>query len=163
MALAVISAVPQICDDTDAARAAWIERLRGAIAAAQIPCVDTSPARFYPAARNADWARCLQNAVDVAPTRWTTIHDAKGSQHEAVCVVVPPDRGQDGFTGEMVASWEARHELESKRVVYVGVTRARKLLAVAVPRGVSDRITAVLRAAGVPFEVHDLDVAGAVE
>jgi hypothetical protein len=100
---------------------------------------------------------------DVAPTRWTTIHDAKGSQHEAVCVVVPPDRGQDGFTGEMVASWEARHEFESKRVVYVGVTRARKLLAVAVPRGVSDRVTAVLRAAGVPFEVHDLDVAGAVE
>ena len=65
MALAVISAVPHICDDTDAARAAWIERLRGAIAAAQIPCVDTSPARFYPAARNADWARCPMSRLHV--------------------------------------------------------------------------------------------------
>jgi DNA helicase II / ATP-dependent DNA helicase PcrA len=161
VALAVISAVPHICDDTDAARAAWIEALRRAIIVAQIPCIGTSPARFYSAARNADWARCLHGAPEVAPTRWTTIHDAKGSQHDAVCVVVPPDRGQDGFTGEMVASWEARTELESKRVVYVGVTRARKLLAVAVPRRMSDRTAAVLRAAGVPFEVHDLDVAAA--
>jgi hypothetical protein len=163
VALMVISTVPHICDDTDAARAAWIEALRGAITAAQIPCVGTSPARFYPAARNADWSRCLHNAADVAPTRWATIHDAKGSQHDAVCVVVPPNRGQDGFTGEMVASWEARHELESKRVIYVGVTRARKLLALAVPRGVSDRVAAVLRAAAVPFEVHDIDVAAAAD
>jgi ATP-dependent exoDNAse (exonuclease V) beta subunit len=63
----------------------------------------------------------------------------------------------------MVASWEARAGLESKRVVYVGVTRARRLLAVAVPRGVSDRIAAVLRTAGVPFEVHDLDLAAGAE
>jgi DNA helicase-2/ATP-dependent DNA helicase PcrA len=161
LALAVISAVPHICDDTDAARAAWIKTLRGAIAAAQIPCVGTSPARFYPAGRNADWARCLQNVADVAPTRWTTIHDAKGSQHDAVCVVVPPDRGQERFSGQMVASWETRGELESKRVVYVGVTRARKLLAMAVPRGMSDRIAAALRTAGVPFQLHDLDVAAA--
>jgi DNA helicase II / ATP-dependent DNA helicase PcrA len=161
LALAVISALPHVCDDTGAARAAWIEVLRSAITAAQIPCVGTSPARFYPAGRNADWARCLQNTSVVAPTRWTTIHDAKGSQHDAVCVVVPPDRGQDGFTGEMVASWETRSELESKRVVYVGVTRARKLLAMAVPRVMSDRIVAILRTAGVPFELHDLDVAAA--
>jgi DNA helicase-2/ATP-dependent DNA helicase PcrA len=161
MALRVMCTVPHICEDTDVARTGWIETLRGAITAAQITCVGTSPARFYAAARNADWARCLLNPVDVAPTRWTTVHDAKGSQHDAVCVVVPPDRGQDGFTGEMVTSWETRGVLESKRVVYVGVTRARKLLAVAVPRGVSDRIAAVLRMRGVPFEIHDLDAAAA--
>lgn len=159
VALAVISAVPHICEDTDAARATWIETLRTAIKTAQIPCVGTSPARFYTSARNGDWARCLHHGAQVAPMRWTTIHDAKGSQHDAVCVVVPPDRGQDGFTGELVACWEARHALESKRVIYVGVTRARKLLAVAVPRGLSDRIAALLRAGGVAFELHDLDVA----
>jgi DNA helicase II / ATP-dependent DNA helicase PcrA len=139
------------------------ETLRRAVVDAQIPCHGTTPARFYPSVRNADWARCLRGASDVAPSRWTTIHEAKGTQHDAVCVVVPPDRGQDGYTAEMVASWEARSELESKRVVYVGVTRARKLLAVAVPRVIVDRVVVIVRTAGVAFELHDLDVAAAAE
>jgi DNA helicase-2/ATP-dependent DNA helicase PcrA len=162
MALTVISAVPHVCEDTDAARTAWIEALRRAVAATEIPCDGTTPARFYPPARSAEWARCLHGTEEVASTRWTTIHDAKGSQHEAVCVVVPPDRGQDGFTADVVDSWEARSQLESKRVVYVGVTRARKLLAIAVPRAMSGRIADVLRAADVPFQLHDLGVAAAV-
>ena len=161
VALQVITAVPYICEDNDAARTAWVEALRDAIGTARIPCVDTTPRRFYVPARTADWARCLQNPANVSSQRWTTIHDAKGSQHEAVCVVVPPDRGQDGFTAELITSWETRNELEGKRVVYVGVTRARRLLVIAVPRVYCDRITNVLRAREVAFEIHDLDVAAA--
>jgi DNA helicase-2/ATP-dependent DNA helicase PcrA len=159
-ALQVISRMPHVCEDTDAARAAWVETLRTAITLTEIPCVGTTPRQFYVPARSPDWSRCLQNPADVAPNRWTTIHDAKGSQHEAVCVVVPPDRGRDIFTTKLVASWKARDELESKRVVYVGVTRAQKLLAIAVPRAFCNQVADLLRVGDVPFEIHDLNVAG---
>lgn len=162
VALQIINAVPQICEDTDAAREAWILALREAITAAQIPCVGTSPARFYRTLRKPQWAQCLQQPENIEHTHWTTIHDAKGSQRDAVCVVIPPDRGANEYTTQLIESWENRAAFESKRVIYVGVTRARKLLALAVPRSVCDRIAAVLTQNNVPFDLHDLDVGDAI-
>ena len=47
-------------------------------------------------------------------------------------------------------------------MIYVGVTRAEKLLAIALPAAVIQRVAAVLHAGQVPFEIHDLAVAAAV-
>jgi DNA helicase-2/ATP-dependent DNA helicase PcrA len=111
---------------------------------------------------NSEWSRFLRADSNLTPTRWTTVHDAKGSEHLAVCIVVPPDRGGAAYTSQLIEAWEARAELESKRVIFVGATRAQKLLAVAVPAAFCDRVAAILRESNVPFEIHNLPVAAAV-
>jgi ATP-dependent DNA helicase UvrD/PcrA len=104
---------------------------------------------------NAEWSQFLQPRADLAAIAWATIHEAKGSEHEGVCVVIP-----DGdYTEDLIAAWENRTDSEPKRVIYVGTTRAEKLLAIAVPAPFVDRLTAVMRAGQVPFEVLDLAVA----
>ena len=163
VALQVIANLPPQCNDTEAAREAWVHSARTAIDMAQIACAPgTTPTRYYPMARNSEWSRFLQANANLAPTRWTTVHDAKGSEHLAICLVVPPDRGHGGYTAQLVEAWETRAELESKRVIYVGATRAQKLLAIAVPMMFCDRVAAILRASNVPFEIHNLPVAVAV-
>jgi len=63
------------------------------------------------------------------------------------------------YTEELIAAWENRADSEPKRVIYVGVTRAERLLAIAVPAPFVDRLTVVMQAGQVPFEIHDLSVA----
>jgi hypothetical protein len=56
-----------------------------------------------------------------------------------------------------------QNRVEPKRVVYVGVTRVEKLLAIAVPAPFVTRISAIMVANKVPFEIHDLTVQLATE
>ncbi|MEU0237263.1 UvrD-helicase domain-containing protein [Nocardiopsis sp. NPDC006198] len=75
------------------------------------------------------------------------IHQVKGEEADAVLVVMP---------GNAVALWEARgsrslsrNEAEALRVYFVAVTRARKLVGLAVPPKALDRAARVLRRYGV--------------
>ncbi|WP_234684924.1 hypothetical protein [Bradyrhizobium monzae] len=78
------------------------------------------------------------------------IHEAKGSEYGAVCVVVPPGE----YTEQLIAAWENRTEFEPKRVM----TRAEKILAIAVPAQLVARLSGILQTNRVPFELHDLSI-----
>ena len=64
---------------------------------------------------------------------WSTVHEAKGKQFDGVVVVIPPDRAPANHTTAFFDSWEGRADSEAKRVVYVAVTRARRLVVLALP------------------------------
>ena len=75
---------------------------------------------------------------------------------EAVCLVIPPDSQGNTRTHQLVDAWENRVDHEAKRVVYVGLTRARRLAVLAIPQAVRDRVTRVLDDAQVPYRMHAL-------
>jgi Superfamily I DNA and RNA helicases len=57
-----------------------------------------------------------------------TIHQAKGREFDAVLLAIPHHRTH---TPELLAAWNDGVTTEALRVLYVGMTRARRLLAIA--------------------------------
>jgi superfamily I DNA/RNA helicase len=82
-----------------------------------------------------------------------TVHEAKGHEYDAVCVVIPPDQSGHQYTTELFAHWEQRTNHEAKRVIYVGVTRAKRLVALAIPKEFQGRLTSILQAADIACTV----------
>jgi ATP-dependent exoDNAse (exonuclease V) beta subunit len=111
--------------------------------------------RFFPVRRGATWHRCLVDA-GAGSLRAATVHEAKGKQYDAICLVIPPDAQGSTRTQQLLESWENRVDDEAKRVVYVGLTRARRLAVIAIPQAVRDRIAAILDAAGVSYRAHSV-------
>ncbi len=86
-----------------------------------------------------------------------TVHEAKGHEYEAVCVLLPPDPpGRAPRIEPLLDHWESRADYEPKRVVYVGATRARQFLCLSVPRAQKPRIAAILAGNAVPFVERDI-------
>ncbi|WP_413141104.1 3'-5' exonuclease [Burkholderia cepacia] len=104
---------------------------------------------------NARWSDHLQIALDLG-LRCAKIHEAKGREYGAVCVVIPPNRAPENRGEALFESWEASTDSEAKRVLYVGLTRARHLAALAVPVAFADRCVALLAAGHVPHTRRDL-------
>ena len=67
-----------------------------------------------------------------------------------------PDRAPENRTESLFNSWENKTEDEAERVLNVGVTRARKLVILAVPQIHADRCSALLSAGQVPHIREDL-------
>ncbi len=107
---------------------------------------------YFRSPQNAEWSKHLRQSENPR-LRWATIHEAKGREYGAVCVVTPLDRGGANHTVQLFDAWENRVDDEAKRVIYVGVTRAEKLVAVAVPTVFRQRLTRILHDAGVRFEI----------
>jgi hypothetical protein len=80
-----------------------------------------------------------------------TIHGAKGTEAAAVMVVIPRDFRQSTRTAELVNAWEQQSSSEPLRVLYVGGTRAERLLMLAIPAAVFDRVQTILTDRNVPF------------
>jgi superfamily I DNA/RNA helicase len=108
--------------------------------------------KFFRSPRTEKWSEvlCVRESASLSAS---SIHEAKGHEYRAVCVAIP---AKGKRTEDLIESWERRAALEAKRVVYVGITRAKELVVIAVPRSFSDRIAAVLRAAGVPFDLSEV-------
>ena len=87
--------------------------------------------------------------------RSSSIHQAKGSEAEAALVVLSRDRGQSTRTAELLNAWRSGQNTEARRVLYVGVTRAQRLCAVAVPTAAASQVEQILESASVPFTTHD--------
>lgn len=146
--------LPTSCEDSNDGRQAWVNCLREEALRLALPCPDRfSAARFFSSPRTEAWSEWLQQAQPTG-LRHSTIHDAKGREFESVFLVVPPDIGRMDRTESLVLSWERRAENEAKRVVYVGATRAQRLLAIGLPTSFSGRLQAILRGSQVPFEIH---------
>lgn len=155
-ALQLISQLPRTCEDTNDARISWISALRDQVRCFHLTYRDgITESKYFPNRADANWHRLLI-AGDGSNILSTTIHEAKGKEYDAVCVVIPPDHGEPRRTERLFICWENREDHEGKRVIYVGITRAKKLAVLAVPAAFRDRLTAILEAAHVNWQTHDL-------
>jgi len=152
-ALEFLANLPKHCPGDDAARRAWIETARLACKSLMLPCPPRQTiSQFFRTPTDRAWARGLR-VRDEGGLPCSTVHEAKGKQFDAVLVVIPPDRAPGNRTSEFFAAWENRAELEAKRVVYVAVTRARRLIMLAVPVTYTPRCQTILELAQVSFEL----------
>jgi ATP-dependent DNA helicase UvrD/PcrA len=108
--------------------------------------------KFFKSPGNGKWSEALL-VRESASLSASSIHEAKGHEHRAVCVAIPAEGGR---TEELITSWENRTALEAKRVIYVGITRAKELVVIAIPKAYASRIAKVLRDSHVPFEPLEL-------
>jgi hypothetical protein len=153
-ALEPLTGLPRSCHDSDDARAAWVAQLHGLVRNLRLTYGQgITERRYFQSRGGATWHRCLPDAVAASLTA-ATIHEAKGKQYDAVCLVIPPDSQGSRRTQQLVDAWENHVEDEAKRVVYVGLTRARRLAVLAIPQVVRDRVTRILDAALVPYRMH---------
>jgi ATP-dependent exoDNAse (exonuclease V) beta subunit len=95
----------------------------------------------------------LKSQAGPVGLRHSSVHKAKGTQDRAVLVVLPRDRAPSTHTTDLTATWEADATSEAKRVLYVAVTRAELLCAIAVPEALADRVIKILADNAVPFTV----------
>jgi DNA helicase II / ATP-dependent DNA helicase PcrA len=153
-ALELLTSLPKHCPDDDASRQAWIDTARRGCEALGLSCPATqTAARFLRNPPNRTWAHGLRLRAEVE-IQYSTVHEAKGKQFDAVILVIPPDRAPASHTTELFTAWENGTELEAKRVVYVAVTRARRLVVLAIPSAHLARCQTILQAARVSFETN---------
>lgn len=143
--------LPKVCGNTDADRLAWIDTVHAQVQLLGLPLPPGVTMRtFFRKPPNGQWSSHLQIPIETG-LRCAKIHEAKGREYDAVCVVIPPNRAPKNRSEALFESWANRIEAEAKRVVYVGVTRARHLSALAVPAAFADRCAALMTAGDVPF------------
>jgi DNA helicase-2/ATP-dependent DNA helicase PcrA len=155
-ALSFLMSLPKDCGETDADRLAWIACVHGGMEQLDLLLpAGVTVRNFFRRPTNAQWSNSLQIPIDLS-LACAKIHEAKGREYDAVCVVIPPNRAPENRSEALFESWEARADAEAKRVLYVGLTRAKLLGALAVPAAFADRCVAVLTAGQVPHTRRDL-------
>jgi hypothetical protein len=98
------------------------------------------------------WEQCHTTENQPGVLASDTIHGVKGSEAEAVLVALPDVlRKTDGK--DVLDNIEAGHNTEARRVVYVGASRAMKVLAFGAG-GHAARIAAILGSGGVAVELR---------
>ncbi|MDZ4062800.1 MAG: UvrD-helicase domain-containing protein [Brevundimonas sp.] len=155
-ALEVATKLSPHCVNDAQARTEWVAQAREAFASICVAPVGQTIGRFLPSPPTGDWTKHLEGAGQEGQVAYATIHEAKGREFEAVCVVVPPNRAPENYTRQLMDAWTNRTDDEGKRVLYVGATRARQFLTVAVPAGLMPEVTRTLEAGAVAFERVDL-------
>jgi len=155
-ALQLLMRLPRSCPDSVEGCKQWLEALRHQIKQLGLKYPPrVSEAKYFPQPRTSGWHKQLTEP-DSVNLRCSTIHEAKGRQYEAVCVVIPPDTVGFNHTSQLFQAWETRTDYEGKRVLYVGLTRARRILALALPDSFSKRLTSILDNAGVSYVLHSV-------
>jgi DNA helicase-2/ATP-dependent DNA helicase PcrA len=90
-----------------------------------------------------------------ARPRLSTVHQAKGDQAEAVLLFMPSGATTDRtLTAWLTGSAPDHDAAEALRVAYVAVTRARRLLGIAVPSSYHERLLDLLRHHGISAELR---------
>jgi DNA helicase-2/ATP-dependent DNA helicase PcrA len=124
----------------------------------------TTTKLITPPGKSATPARKLASLPDSYPVttglpRISTVHQVKGDEAEAVLVLLPKGKKGKGAEGNSKASaameeWLGAENLSSEaiRVLYVAATRARRLLAIAVPAEFKPRTAEFLKGLGVPVQ-----------
>jgi len=98
------------------------------------------------------WTKCTdglvpEREVEVA---WANIHGVKGAEFEGVVLVLPSSPSQGGT--HVVDDWEADVNSEQRRVLYVGASRAKRLLVLVVPPGRAEQLKRILARDHVAFQ-----------
>ncbi|RUQ08953.1 UvrD-helicase domain-containing protein [Curtobacterium sp. HSID17257] len=100
------------------------------------------------------WRAGLENLSAISREGWqaSTVHRAKGTECDAVLLAVPSRSGRD--RKHVLDYWAEGEDAESKRVLYVGASRARLLLMIWAEGAGVDRVKRILNDASVSFKVH---------
>lgn len=89
------------------------------------------------------WTQCLTASVSGASKmRWSTVHGAKGQEFPAVLIEAPDP--------QTISDWRQGTLSESRRVFYVGVSRAERLLTIHVPKSRISPLAGWLESEGIP-------------
>ena len=91
------------------------------------------------------WCDSKNSGADKSKLQWSTIHGAKGKEYDAVLLSIPSKAVED--------AWISDEALEEKRVFYVGASRARRMLAIAMPKSRLKAFKATLESFGVSYDV----------
>lgn len=154
--LSFLLGLPKECGNTDADRLTWISRVHAETERLNLPLpAGVTVRNFFRRPTNAQWSNHLQLPINLG-IACAKIHEAKGREYGSVCVVIPPNRAPENRSEALFESWEARADAEAKRVLYVGLTRAKHLGALAVPVAFANRCVALLIAGQVPHTRKDL-------
>ncbi|EFC82579.1 ATP-dependent helicase [Parafrankia sp. EUN1f] len=81
---------------------------------------------------------------------YSTVHGYKGLQSPAVALVIP--KARDGGIQEGVSNWDCGARHETRRVLYVGASRAEQLLVLVVHDSQHAAVTTILTRDGVLYE-----------
>lgn len=95
--------------------------------------------------RNADLAKALSSAPPSGHCA-RTIHSVKGMEFPAVCVVMSP-RTAKGIV-DFLSAGSSAADNEEARKIYVGASRAQRLLAIATPKSQASRLMRLLQSTG---------------
>jgi hypothetical protein len=155
-ALSFLMSLPKVCGNDDAERLAWITCVQAESERLNLPLpAGVTVRNFFRRPPKGQWSNHLQVQVELRLT-CAKIHEAKGHEYDAVCVVIPPNRAPENHSESLFVSWTNRIDAEAKRVIYVGVTRARHFSALAVPIAFADRCATLLTDCQVPFSRRNL-------
>jgi len=150
-ALEFLTSLPKNCNHTDAGRTAWLQSVQTVAQNIGLELAEGQRVtNFFSNRGGNDWSKALQVDVEQVALPCATVHEAKGREYDAVCLVIPPDRAPQNNTEQLLVAWEGRVSDEAKRVAYVAITRAKKLAAIAVPSAYLGRLIAILDAGDVP-------------
>lgn len=156
LALNFLSEVPASIDDSDEERLDWIEAVQEQASGLGLSLPPGTTSRtFFRRPGTRAWSKPLHNQAKLSQLRFLTIHQAKGNEYAAVCLVIPPDSAPENRTTSLLDSWESNEEDEAKRVLYVGVTRAIRLVALAVHQSHSERVEEILSSNDIALEIID--------
>ncbi|WP_404273746.1 UvrD-helicase domain-containing protein [Yersinia intermedia] len=155
-ALSFLINLPKTCGESDEERLAWIASVRTEMERLHLPLpAGVTVRNFFRQPPNARWSKHLQVSIDLG-FACGNIHEVKGREYDAVCVVIPPNRAPENRIEALFESWEERADAEAKRVLYVGLTRARNFVALALPITFAERCVDLLTLGQVPYTREDL-------
>ncbi|MGB3763000.1 MAG: UvrD-helicase domain-containing protein [Ornithinimicrobium sp.] len=86
----------------------------------------------------------------VEGVRWGHVHGVKGEEFDAVVLAVP---SRTGGATHVLDDWENDQSSEQRRVMYVGASRARKVLVLVVPPGLRAQIEEILKSSDVSYAI----------
>jgi hypothetical protein len=103
---------------------------------------------MFKAPAQKDWQAASRDAAETFAS--ATIHSVKGREFPAVVVVLPKNLLTDAGNHHVLEHWERGMPSELRRVLYVGASRAQKLLILAAHTDHANRVTRLLKKDGVP-------------
>jgi superfamily I DNA/RNA helicase len=127
----------------------FAQRSRESIKALPWPSGVTPPANLGQMLRAPD-QKLWQPSDDTHAFRSATIHSVKGQEFPGVVVVFPKAPRKDAAGLHVLDHWENGVSTEPRRVLYVGASRAQRLLIIAAHNKHVDRVAKLLAADGVP-------------
>lgn len=156
LALHFLLGIPQSCGTSADDRQNWITAVRTQAGNLGLQLAQgTTLGNFFRSPPSHDWTNNLRESTALG-IGCAKIHSVKGQEFDAVCVVIPPNRAPANRTEALFEAWERTADNEAKRVIYVGITRARCAAAIAVPAPFLARCEALMTLGNVPYEVRNV-------
>ena len=86
----------------------------------------------------------------VQGVRWGHVHGVKGEEFDAVVLAIS---SRAGSASHVLDDWENGENSEQRRVMYVGASRARRLLVLVVPPGLRAQAERILKNSNVSYAI----------